>query len=275
MRKLGLIAGGGTLPVSLARHCQVTGRDVFVVRLKGLSDPVLADFTGADVGLAELGRAIHAMREAACGSVCLAGHVARPDFAQLKPDLRGLAALPGAIAAARRGDDGLLSFLVREFEREGFVVEGADEVAASLTLNTGPLGRLRPKPEHLADITRALLAARAIGALDAGQGAVSCDGLILALEAQEGTDAMLGRVANLPKEIRGDRANRRGVLAKVCKPGQETRVDLPTIGPRTVREASDAGLAGIVGEASRILVLERHEVVALADELGLFIAGVE
>jgi DUF1009 family protein len=82
-------------------------------------------------------------------------------------------------------------------------------------------------------------------------------------------------VASLPKEIRGDRANRRGVLAKVCKPGQETRVDLPTIGPRTVRGASDAGLAGIVGEASRILVLERREVVALADALGLFIAGVE
>ena len=275
MRKLALIAGGGMLPVSLARHCEATGRNLFVVRLRGLSEPDLAAFPGADVGLAELGRAIRLMRDAACESVCLAGNVARPDFRQLKPDLRGLAALPGAIAAARRGDDGLLSFLVCEFEKEGFVVEGADEVAGNLTLRAGVLGRCSPRPEHLTDIARAMSAARAVGALDAGQAAVSCDGLILALEAQEGTDAMLDRVADLPKEIRGDRENRRGVLAKVCKPGQETRVDLPTIGPRTVRGASDAGLAGIVGEASRILVLERDEVAALADILGLFVAGVE
>ncbi len=275
MRKLGLIAGGGTLPVSLARHCRATGRAVFIVRLKGMTDPELAEFHGADVGLAELGKAIRVLRDASCTSVCLAGQVARPDFAQLKPDLRGLAALPGAIAAARRGDDGLLSFLVGEFEREGFIVEGADEVSANLTLSAGALGLCLPQPEHGADIARAMHAARTIGALDAGQGAVCCDGLILALEAQEGTDAMLGRVASLPRELRGDSANRRGVLAKVSKPGQETRVDLPTIGPRTVRGAADAGLAGIVGEASRILVLERAEVVALADALGVFIAGVE
>jgi DUF1009 family protein len=275
MRKLGLIAGGGTLPVSLARHCQATGRAFFVLRLKGFSDPELGGFPGADIGLAELGRAIRILRAAACESVCLAGHVARPDFAQLRPDLRGLAVLPGAIAAARRGDDGLLSFLVREFEKEGFTVEGADDVEGNLTLGVGALGRYLPKPEHMDDIARAMAAARIIGALDAGQGAVCCDGLILALEAQEGTDALLVRVADLPNEIRGDVANRRGVLAKVCKPGQETRIDLPTIGPRTVRGASDAGLAGIVGEASRILVVERAEVVSLANSLGLFIVGIE
>jgi DUF1009 family protein len=275
MRKLGLIAGGGTLPISLARYCLASGREIFIVRLRGMTDPDLAAFPGADVGLAELGKAIRLLRDASCKSVCLAGHVSRPDFSTLKPDLRGLAALPGAIAAARQGDDGLLSFLVGEFEKEGFVVEGADEVAANLTLSAGALGERRPQPEHLADIARAIDAARAIGALDAGQGAVCCDGLILALEAQEGTDAMLGRVAKLPREIRGDGEHRRGVLAKVCKPGQEARVDLPTIGPRTVRGAAEAGLAGIVGEACRILVLERAEVVALADALGLFIVGVE
>ena len=275
VRKLALIAGGGALPISLARHCRATGRDIFLIRLKGFSDPDLASFPGADVGVAELGKAIRAMRDAGCESVCLAGHVARPDFAQLKPDLRGLVALPGAIAAARRGDNGLLSFLVCEFEREGFVVEGADEIARNLTLGAGALGRCLHRSEHMSDIAQAMSAARAIGALDAGQGAVCCDGLILALEAQEGTDAMLDRVAQLPEAIRGDGANRRGILAKVCKPGQETRVDLPTIGPRTVRGASTAGLAGIAGEAGRILVLERAEVIALADELGLFVIGVE
>ncbi len=273
MRKIGLIAGGGALPVDLARHCRLAERPLFVIRLKGFADPALKDYPGADIGLAELGKGIAALRNSGCESVCFAGIVSRPDFRHLKPDLRGIAALPGAIAAARHGDDRLLSFLVGEFEKEGFVVEGAHDVTAGLVLGRGPLGRCAPGPPHQLDIERAMAAARAIGVLDAGQAAVSCEGLILALEAQEGTDALLHRVAGLPAAIRGSPEQPRGVLAKVCKPGQETRVDLPTIGPRTVRGVAQAGLAGIVGEASRVLVLERDVVTALADELGLFVLG--
>lgn len=204
----------------------------------------------------------------------MAGIVARPDLKNLKPDLRGVAALPGAMAAARHGDDGLLSFLISEFEREGFVGEGAHEVMSELLLSDGPLGRHSPRRAHHGDIERAVTAARAIGALDAGQCAVVCEGLILALEAQEGTDAMLARVSALPEGVRGSPRHRRGVLAKVCKPGQERRVDLPTLGPATVRRAAEAGLAGIAGEAGLTLLLERELVRALADELGLFVVGV-
>jgi hypothetical protein len=275
MMKLGLIAGGGALPVSLAVHCGQVGRPLFVLRLKSFCGPEMEAFDGVEVGLAELGKGINALRRAGCGAVCFAGIVDRPDLAALKPDLRGLAALPGAIAAARKGDDGLLSFLIREFEKEGFAVEGAHEVMAALTLPKGPLGRHGPGPADLGDVRRALEAARAIGKLDIGQGAVACDGLVLALEAQEGTDAMLRRVAGLPQAIRGGPERRRGVLAKACKPGQELRVDLPTIGPETVKRAVEAHLAGIAGEAGQILVLDRDETIRLADEAGLFIFGVD
>ena len=207
--------------------------------------------------------------------MCFAGNVARPDMRALQPDFRGLAALPGAVIAARRGDDGLLSYLIGEFEKEGFVAEGAHEVMADLVLARGPLGRHKPKRSHQGDIARALAAASAIGALDAGQGAVACDGLILALEAQEGTDAMLERVARLPVSIRGLPERRRGVLAKVSKPDQERRVDLPTIGPATIRRAAEAGLAGVAGEAGLTLVLERGRVITLADDLGLFVVGAD
>ena len=269
-----MIAGGGALPVSLARYCRAAGRPLFVIRLKGFADLEFSNFDGADVGLAELGKAIGALRRAGCLSVCFAGNVARPNFRNLKPDLRGLSALPGAVAAARRGDDRLLSFLIGEFEREGFQVEGAHQVMAELTLEAGPMGVHAPGPEHLGDIDRAMDAARAIGALDAGQGAVSCDGLILALEAQEGTDAMLARVAGLPEAIRGSSDRRRGVLAKACKPSQDARIDLPTIGPATLRHAARAGLAGIAGQAGLVLVLDRAAVISLADELELFVVGV-
>jgi DUF1009 family protein len=273
MRRLGLIAGGGSLPISLARHCQLAGQPIFVVRLAGAAAPALNLFPGADVGLAELGKGIRALREAGCDRVCFAGLVSRPDFRTLKPDLRGMQALPGAIAAARRGDDSLLSFMVAEFERDGFIVVGAHNVMAELTMGAGPAGKYAADPVHEVDIARAMNAARTIGALDAGQGAVSCDGLILALEAQEGTDAMLSRVAILPPAIRGSVGDRRGVLAKVCKPQQDMRVDLPTIGPQTVRLAAEAGLAGIVAEAGKFLILDRDTVVSVADQCGLFLIG--
>jgi DUF1009 family protein len=273
VRKLGLIAGGGALPVDLARHCRGEGRPLFVLRLTGFAESELSAFDGVDLPLGQLGAAIGALRGAGCKAVCLAGRVSRPDFRRLRPDLRGLAALPGALNAARDGENGLLAYLLAEFEKEGFVVEGAHEVMAALVLGPGPLGRRKPRRECQADIAHALEAARTVGRLDAGQGAVVCDGLILALEAQEGTDAMLARVATLPVAIRGVPERRRGVLAKVCKPGQERRIDLPTIGPETVRRAATAGLQGIVGEAGLVLVVERDEVRVLADELGLFVIG--
>jgi DUF1009 family protein len=271
--RLGLIAGGGTLPVLLAGDCRASGRSLFVIRLKGMADPALAAFDGGEAGIAELGKMMELLRGAGCEAVCFAGAVSRPDFRALRPDLRGLKALPGAIAAAKEGDDALLRFVLAEFEREGFRIEGAEAVSAALTLADGPLGRIAPGPEHHADIAQALRTARKIGALDIGQGAVVADGLVLAVEAQEGTDAMLRRCADLPAALRGTSGARVGVLAKAPKPIQERRIDLPVIGPATVELAAAAGLAGIVGEAGGVLVVERVRVVEAADRLGLFVLG--
>lgn len=273
MRKLGLIAGGGALPVTLAAHCAQARRPLFVLRLKGLADPALSAWPGAEVGLAELGRSLALLRENGCESVCFAGNVARPDLSALKPDLRGLRALPAAIAAARKGDDALLRFLVREIETEGFAVEGAQEIDAGLLLQEGPLGALSTPTALEPDIALAIRIARAIGALDVGQASVVVDGVVLATEAQEGTDAMLRRCAELPPALRGTEAARRGVLVKWPKPMQERRVDLPTIGRRTVELAAAAGLAGIVGEADSVLLVDREAIAEAADALGLFVVG--
>jgi DUF1009 family protein len=274
MSKLGLIAGGGGLPAEIAEHCERSGRPLFVIRLKGFAGFDLADYAGAEVGIAEIGKCVKALKRAGCDAICLAGTVARPDFASLMPDLRGLALLPRAIAAARKGDDALLRLLVGEFEKEGFAVEGAHEVMDDLSLGEGRLAGPEPSEEDWADVRRGLSVAREIGRLDVGQGAVVARGLVLAVEAQEGTDAMLARVAGLPAPLRGAPGAGAGVLAKAPKPIQETRVDLPTIGPMTVQAAARAGLAGIAGEAGAMLVLERAEVIRLADSLGVFVVGV-
>lgn len=275
MDKLGLIAGGGNLPVEIARHCERSGRPLFVIRLKGFAGSGLQPYAGAEVGLAEIGKCLKALKRAGCRAVCLAGDVARPDFTSLVPDFRGLMLLPTVIAGARKGDDALLRVMVGVFEKAGFQVQGAHEVMDDLTLPLGLLGSRTPVAEDLADADRALQVARAIGRMDIGQAAVVARGLVLAVEAQEGTDAVLARVAELPSHLRGQPGSGAGVLAKAPKPIQETRVDLPTIGLATIHGVARAGLAGIVGEAGRLLVLDREAVIVLADELGVFILGVD
>jgi DUF1009 family protein len=275
MRKLGLIAGGGALPVELAAHCEAAGRAFAVMRLRSFADPALVRYPGIEVGLGEFGKAFKALRAEGCEVVCFAGNVSRPDFGALMPDARGLLIVPSLIKAARQGDDALLRRVLDEFEKEGFEIEGAHEVVGEMTLPRGRLGKFYPRDEHMADIDKALLVAREIGRLDVGQGAVVCNGLVLAVEAQEGTDAMLRRVEQLPQAIRGSAEKPRGVLAKAPKPIQETKVDLPTIGVATIQRAARAGLAGVVGEAGRLLVVDRDAVMACADDLGLFVLGVD
>lgn len=275
MDRLGLVAGAGALPLEVMRACQSADRPITVARLKGLADPALDTAPGFEAGVGELGKIIKGFKKAGCARVCFAGRVPRPDFATLRADWRGMAALPAVIAAARKGDDAILRQILSEFERDGFVVEGPDQVVGDLTIGEGALGRIKPSETHQADIDKAMAIARAMGKLDIGQAAVVADGGVLAVEAQEGTDAMLARCADLNK-ARARRPGRVvGVLAKAPKPIQDRRVDLPTIGPATIIAAARAGLAGVAGEAGGLLVVDRAAVIQAADDLGLFVVGVQ
>ena len=273
MNKLGLIAGGGALPVSVAARCEAEGRPVFVVRLAGFADVHLARYPGLDAGMAEFGRILSALKKAGCTAVCFAGTVSRPDFRTLKPDMKGAALMPGIIAAATRGDDALLRKILSVFEGEGYAIEGADDILGGETLPAGALGAVRPTEEQLSDLRKALHVAEKAGELDIGQGAVVCQGLVLAVEAQEGTDAMLARVAGLPADLRGSARERKGALGKAPKPIQDMRVDMPVIGARTVEMAAAAGLAGVGGVAGRLILIDRAGLIEAADRLGLFVWG--
>lgn len=271
--RLALIAGGGDLPVSVAERCDAEGRGVFIVRLEGFADQRLARWEGADFGMAQIGGILKAMKAANCQAVCLAGNVSRPDFRSLKPDFKGASLLPGIVKAASQGDDALLRKILAIFEAEGFSVEGADNILGGETLPSGALGALIPSADQLGDLKKALHVAIKSGELDVGQGAVVCEGLVLAVEAQEGTDAMLQRVATLPQALRGSDSHRKGALGKAPKPIQDLRVDMPVIGPRTIELAATAGLAGIGGLAGQMIVMDRLAVVQAADRLGLYIWG--
>jgi hypothetical protein len=142
-----------------------------------------------------------------------------------------------------------------------------------LLAQPGAWGAVAPNPQQQKDIASAAKIAAAIGSYDVGQGVVVCDGIVLAVEAQEGTDAMLRRVSELPMTVRGTPEARRGVLVKRPKPIQERRIDLPTMGVRTIEGAAKAGLAGVAVEAGGALVVRRDEVIAAADRAGVFVVG--
>jgi len=273
--KLGIVAGRGKLPLRLAEACFSAGREVFVLGIEGETDPAIRRFPHRWIALGAVGAGLQALRESGCDELVLIGPVSRPDFSRLSLDWEGIKLAPKLAVAAARGDDALLSAVVRHVEAQGFRILGVDDVMVDLRAPLGPVGRHVPSPAAEADIARADEVVRALGVHDVGQGAVVCDGLVLAVEAVEGTDAMLRRCAELPAELRGRPEARRGVLLKRAKPGQDRRVDLPTIGPTTVELAATAGLLGIAVEAGGTLVLERAEVARLADQLGLFVVGIE
>ncbi len=272
-RRLGLIAGGGDLPVHVAEAAKGDDRLGCVIALDGFAD--LDRYDDPQLcGIAQPGRALKLLAEFGCDAVCFAGIVKRPDFSKLKPDMRGVAFLPKAVAAAAKGDDALLRAVVGLFEDEGFAVLGVDDIAAELIAPEGVLAGAALNEADRADALKAMETASLIGSADIGQGAVVADGLVLAVEAQEGTDAMLERVAALPLDIRGGGERRCGVLAKRPKPGQERRVDLPVVGVSTIHGAAKAGLSGIVVPAGGALLLGRAAVAEAAEQAGVFVWGV-
>ena len=265
--RLGIVAGGGRLPQRLVESCRAAGRDVFVLALEGATEPETV--RGVPHAWCRIGAAVTGLsllRENNVTELVLAGSVRRPSLGTLRPDWRA-AKLFARIGYRAIGDDGLLSAIVSELEQEGFRVLGVDQLLDGEFVAEGPLGKIHPDPQSEADIKRGLQIARAIGALDIGQAVVVQQGLVLGIEAIEGTDELLRRCAILRREGPG------GVLVKVEKPGQERRADRPTIGPRTVALATEAGLRGIAVEAEVTIVLDREEVIHRADRAGMFVVG--
>lgn len=251
MAPLGLIAGGGRLPEILR-----AARPTYTVGLAGFADPKLADIV-LPVGRA--GAIFDALRRAGCREVALAGYFRRPSFAALRLDWAGAGVLV-RLLPVWGGDASLLARVVREFERAGFAVRGAHEIVPDLLAPSGAMGGLAPSDPG--EIALGLAAAKALGGTQRGQAVLVRAGTVLAREGRGGTAAMLRDV-----DARG------AVLVKAAMPGQDRRVDLPTIGPDTIAQARHAGLRGIAVEAGAALVLDRDATAREADAAGIFLYG--
>jgi DUF1009 family protein len=267
--KLGILAGAGELPLRVIEACRAAARPFFVLAFEGSADPaVTSGVPHAWIRLGAAGEGLRVLRENGVGELVMAGGVRRPSLFQLRPDWR-TAKFFARIGYRALGDDGLMKAVIHELEAvEGFRVVGLDSILGSSLAPLGPLGAHVPDEQARHDIAHGFRIVRALGALDIGQAVVVQQGLVLGVEAIEGTDALIERCAPLKREGPG------GVLVKGVKPGQERRVDLPTIGPRTVAGCAAAGLRGIAVEAGSTLLVDRAEIVAAADRAGLFVAGI-
>ena len=269
-RKLGIVAGGGSIPRMLINYCRECGREFFVLAIEGNAEPDLC--SGADIPhqwirIGQAGTGFKRFAEEHVQDVILIGTIHRPSFFDLVPDLRTTAFF-ARLGLKSIGDDGILRALVHEIEDEGMVVRGIHEVMSDLLVREGILGKHRPDKQAQEDIRRGVQVATELGRLDVGQAVVVQQGLVLGVEGIEGTDELIRRCGAYKRSGTG------GVLVKLRKPQQDMRVDLPTIGTRTIERAHETGLRGVVVHAGNGLIVDEKDVIHLADKYGLFIMGV-
>lgn len=266
---LGILAGGGAVPAEIAQSALRAGRGVVVVGIQGEVEPERFAASALQiVNWGQIGAMLAAFKQGGVRDLVIVGRVRRPDLWRLRTDWGFWRSLPTvARIVASGGDDGVLRGVVRFFEAHGFRVVGPGDVAPDLVLGPGPLGRAAFEAAEEVDATVGFDVLARIAPFDVGQAAVVRSGRLIAIEGADGTDGMLRRLVERRQHERG------GVLVKRAKPGQELRIDMPTIGPQTVRRVVDAGLSGIAVEAGATLAAERSALIDVVNRTGCRVVG--
>ncbi len=275
-RTFGILAGGGSLPLEIAVSVRARGASVHIVAFRNEADADFSDFPLTWVYWGQVGAILAAFSKAKCTDLVIVGSVSRPDLGRLRPDFGLFAALPSALRIlAAGGDDSVLRGVTKFFEQKGYCVVGPGDVAPELLIGPGPLGVGKPSAEDDATIAHGLRLLEALSPYDVGQTVVVSEDLsVEAIEGIEGTDAMLSRVAEGRRASQNLLAGGRGFLIKAPKRGQDMRVDLPAIGPDTVKNATEANLKGLALQAGHVLAANKQQLIANADAQGVIVVGV-
>jgi hypothetical protein len=272
---IAIICGGGSFPGAVAEAIVRGGRQPVMFGIKGWADAKIIERHAHHwIAIGQVGRFFRLAREERCSEVLFIGSLLRPPLRQIRLDWQTIRLLPRLTGVFRGGDDRLLSGIASMAEEGGLRVIGLHEVAPEVFVPEGVLGHFQPKERDRGDIARALKVIATLGPYDVGQAAIVADNIVLAVEAAEGTDNMLARIAEMRRQGRVSTSPGVGVLVKAPKPGQDRRFDLPSIGPRTIEQAARAGLAGVAVVAGQTIIAEAADVIAAADRANLFVAGV-
>ncbi len=272
---LAMICGGGSLPLAVADKVASSGRRVVLFPLRGAAEgTAVTRFPHHWLHIGQIGKFMRLARAEGCRDVVLIGALIRPSIWQTRPDFKALMLMPRILAAFRGGDNHLLSGMGRLLEQDGFRLLGAHEVAPEILAPENAISRVQPSEQDRADIALGLDYLKAAGPFDIGQAVVVAGRHIVAVEAIEGTDEMLARIAAMRASGRMRARAGSGVLVKAPKPTQDRRFDLPSIGPVTAERAASAGLAGIAVIAGATIMAEPERLIEAADRAGIFVVGV-
>ena len=264
-----MIAGSGMMPTEIIRYCAARQKEIFVIGLESFaSEANIGEAPHDFARMGEVGKILKAFQKNGVQDIVLAGGIKRPSFKEMIPDWEGMKIVT-RLAVKKMSDDKLFRAVIDEIEKYGFKVVGIEEVVPEMLFAEGLYGKTKPSSDDMDDIERGVVVAKALGAVDVGQAVVVQEGMVLAVEAIEGTDMMLSRAAAVKKEGKAP------VMVKVLKPGQDLRVDLPAIGLQTIEQLKKYGIKGIAVEAGGILLIEREKVIKMADEAGIFILGLK
>jgi DUF1009 family protein len=269
MSRIALISGRGDLPPLLAARLEAEGRAALICEMEGFESLSRARGDVLRFRLERLVPFLDHLQEQGVTQAVFAGGVHRPRLDPALIDPATMQLLPRIMAAMQQGDDGTLREVIALMGEWGISVIGAQDICPELVAAPGLLGPHAPKPGDKQDAARGFEILRALGAADIGQGCIVARGQCLAVEALPGTDAMLAHLGQLRQA--GAALPEGGVFCKAPKPGQDRRIDLPALGPHTLRAAHACGLRGIAFEAGGVLLIGRAEMEALAEELGLFL----
>ena len=266
--KLGIIAGSGKLPSELINICKSIQRPYFVIAIEhNTNKDILLDVPHYWVSLGAAGKIVEQLKKEEVKQIVMAGGVRRPSWTEINPDWKGVKILPKLLASSQ-GDGAILALIIKELEKEGFTVVGVDDVLMDILTREGPLGEFLPDKSAKLDITRAIEVGLAMTDLDVGQAIVVQQGIVLGVEAIEGTDALIDRCSDLKRDGPG------GILLKLKSKQQDSRVDLPTIGPDTIKRAGRAGIRGVALEAESSLTVDTPETIRTANQEKLFLIGI-
>ncbi|GEJ58735.1 LpxI family protein [Anaeromyxobacter diazotrophicus] len=265
MSTIGLLAGGGRFPLLLAESARRAGHRVVATGFVRQTSPELEQAVDALtwVKLGEFGKIAAALKQGGATEVVMLGGVAKVRF--FRDAWLDAAGLKILAQVAVRSDDNLLRAIARWFEEQGLPVVDPAPLLADRVAPEGVLGKRAPSEDEWRDARYGLELARGIGRLDLGQTVVVKDGVALAVEALEGTDACVRRGGGLAEGA---------VVAKAVKPQQDRRFDLPAVGPDTVEVMREVKARVLAVEAGATLVMDREEMVRRADRAGIALVGV-
>ena len=268
-RKLGIIAGGGSIPQILINYAKEHQIPYFVLAIEGNADRACFDKTVNHkwIRIGQAGTGFKILKDEGVQDVVMIGTIHRPSLSELVPDLR-TAAFFAKIGFRALGDDGILRAVVKEFEAENLKVVGVHEIMPDLLTQKGIITKAKPDKQAIADIKRGIEVGMALGSLDVGQSVVVQQGLVLGVEGIEGTDELIKRCKNYHRKGVG------GVLVKLRKVQQDMRIDLPTIGTATIENAYKSGLRGVAVHEGNALIVNQDEVIKLANQYKMFVIGI-